>query len=383
MPDAVASRKMPPGLARWLSLAELAVRGLRATYAPLGGDALPHTRRIEGARGIVSGRNPRYGLISLLGLARAREIVGAQDDLVDALWARIEREAQSLERSPGDLGLGLWAAALHGEPHGFTVERAAASLQANARTCDSVHLAWLLLGADHAVIEQGASDAAESLAEEAKISLLELFNSDTSLFYRHAPRGPHRAVSRRVACFANQIYPVMALAVHARRTRCPRARRACRDVADNLCQFQGELGQWWWLYDAATGPVVDGYPVFSVHQDGMAPMALLEVQRTGLGEFDTFIERGLDWLFGRNEVHENMILADEFLIRRDVHRRGAGRFARMWRGLTWCAGLRRPIPQQGPEQCEINAECRPYHLGWVLYAAALMNERATAGGPST
>lgn len=380
MPDAVANRPTPPGLARWLSLAELAARGLHATYAP--GAALPHTRRFDGHRGVVSGRNARYGLISLVGLARAKEIVGSQDDLVEALWSRIERESQTLDVSPGDLGLGLWAGALHGDLHGFTPERAVASLQAHGCVCDSVHLAWLLLGADHVLLECGPSSAAERLAEEAKAALLDLYNSETAVFYRHAPRGPHRTVSRRVACFANQIYPVMALAIHARRTDCPKAADACRSVTARLCELQGKLGQWWWLYDAGTGLVVDGYPVYAVHQDGMAPMALLEARQAGLGDFDSSIQRGLDWLFGANEVHENMILADHAIIRRDVHRRGVGRLARIWRGVSWCAGAHRPRPAPTAENCEINPECRPYHLGWVLYAAALSAELHAEGGVS-
>lgn len=380
MSDAVASRPTPPGLARWLSLAELAARGLHATYAPFSGDALPHTRRMDGRQAVVSGRNARYGLISLIGLARARDVVGSQDDLVDALWARIESESPSLESSPGDLGLGLWAGVLHGDLHGFTPERALAALQNNGHVCDSVHLAWLLLGADAALLDGAASPAAERLANHAKTALMELYNPATAIFYRHAPRGPHRAVSRRVACFANQIYPVMALAVHARRTECAVAADACKAVADRVCELQGAMGQWWWLYDAATGLVVDGYPVYAVHQDGMAPMALLEARRAGIADYATHIDRGFDWLFGANEVRENMILADAALIRRDVHRRNAGRFARMRRGLTWCAGLRRPIPAPTAEQCVINPECRPYHLGWVLYAAALMAGHAADGG---
>ena len=38
-------------------------------------------------------------------------------------------------------------------------------------------------------------------------------------------------------------------------------------------------GQWWWHYDVRDGSVVERYPVYSVHQHAMAPMALLRPAR--------------------------------------------------------------------------------------------------------
>jgi len=45
---------------------------------------------------------------------------------------------------------------------------------------------------------------------------------------------------------------------------------------------------------------------------------------------------------------------------------------RMVEGTLHC--LRRPITWNGRKEItafRVNAECRPYHLGWVLYAAGL------------
>jgi hypothetical protein len=364
----------------WKSLVEVARRGLAETYrdpdAPL-----PHTRcwDVSARLAVAEGDNPRYALITLLGLGRSR--LGASDhaDLIKTLWSRIAKARDRWRPTPGDLGLALWARALHDTPAATIFSTAAAhgALREGSPRCDSVELAWLLLGADHAAEGGLETSMAAELADEAKLALLQLFNSSTALFYRRPPRGILHAVPRRVPCFANQIYPLMALSVHARRTGCARCRETARAVADRLCALQGPLGQWWWLYDAEEGTVVDGYPVYSVHQDGMAPMALIEAGRAVGRSYELEIERGLRWVFGDNERRESLVLAEHGLVLRDIHGQGVGRARRALRAALWCRGRRGHL-RRGPGPFVVNAECRPYHLGWILYAAAL-REGAGAG----
>lgn len=170
----------------------------------------------------------------------------------------------------------------------------------------------------------------------------------------------------------------MALSEHARRTRCPEATRIAAALAEKLCDAQGERGQWWWLYDARDGDVVDGYPVYSVHQDGMAPMGLLMASAALDRDFNEPIERSLRWLFGHNEVERSMVLPEQGLILRDVYRSGVGRVRRMITCTLWCAGWRpRKRCDDDPKRFRVNPQCRPYHLGWILYAAGLITD---AGG---
>ena len=49
------------------------------------------------------------------------------------------------------------------------------------------------------------------------------------------------------------------------------------ETADALCRLQGPAGQWWWIYDVERGTPAIRYPVYSIHQDAMGPMALLAV----------------------------------------------------------------------------------------------------------
>jgi len=365
--------------ASWKPLAEVAIRGLRETYS---GEqpALPYTRVWNGREAICSGRSIRYALISLLGLDKAAALFGARDDLADRLWNRVLQLAGTLDLPAGDLGLGLWVASVYGSQEDrFSAEAALRVYRARPGIVDSVERAWLLLGAEHALLTAAGSSAVEQLADVAKRDLLALYNSQTSLFFRHARQSPLHAVSRRVACYANQVYPLMALAVHARRTGCPQAREAVAALADKLCRFQGQQGQWWWLYDARDGVIVDGYPVFSVHQHGMAPMGLFMAGGALDRSFGGEIQRGLGWIFGSNELSENLVLSEQGMILREIHRRGFGRARRMLRGTLWCCGWRRAgggAPLHA--RFEVNPECRPYELGWLLYAAGLATQACAA-----
>lgn len=361
-----------PELKHWRELAVLALAGLEKTY---GDGGLPHTRAWIGGRAVNQGVNVRYALISLLGLGRIASHQPRANKLIDVLWDRIEQSLESTGLTAGDLGLGLWARMLTDRgPRAFSADAALRALKNDVKACDSVDLAWLLCGAE-AASESGEFGACEDLMDAAKGHLLGLYNERTRLFYRHDRRGPTQSVSRRVACFANQIYPVMALGIHARRRGCADALKVSGDVADNLVALQGELGQWWWLYDAASGGVVDGYPVFSVHQDGMAPMALLELMSAGGRDLGDAIQKGLQWIYGKNELEQSMILEKEGLVLRDIHKRGVGRVSRMIEAGLWVCGWRKGDGRAlSGEQLEINPECRPYHLGWILYAASLMED---------
>lgn len=362
---------------QWQNIATVALRGLRETYNHQT-TPLPFTRRFVENILTVQGQSIRYVLISLIGLAKGVNIIGDQSDLVTSLWQRIAKAGGVQAMNTGDLGLALWASALHkfdfpklDSKHVYHV------FQQTRHNCDSIDLAWLLTGADQQLWINPENESARQLVQDVKRDLLYLYNSQTSLFFRHARSGFTSRVSRRIACFANQIYPLMSLSIHHRRANCQESASIVASVADKLCKVQGDRGQWWWLYDVNTGEVVDGYPVYSVHQDGMAPMALMEASIAIQQNYDEYIDRGFRWVDGENELETSMILQDQGLIYRDIHKKGTGRVRRMMVGTLWCMGWQKSHSAKCESSIyEINQECRPYHPGWILYAAGMMKQRS-------
>ena len=57
----------------------------------------------------------------------------------------------------------------------------------------------------------------------------------------------------------------------------------------------------------AMAALCEGYPVYSVHQHAMAPMALLDLRAAGGTDYMPAIAKGLQWLDSHPEKSEDMV----------------------------------------------------------------------------
>jgi hypothetical protein len=171
-----------------------------------------------------------------------------------------------------------------------------------------------------------------------------------------------------VASFADQVYPIQALSRYHAVFGDERALAAANRCADAICRLQGPEGEWWWHYDVRTAGVVEGYPVYSVHQDSMAPMALLDLVEAGGVDHSEAIRRGLRW-FQLQPVSRRPLIDDENgVIWRKLARREPGKLLRRIRAGTTSLhpGLRLGLLDRVFPPGTIDWESRPYHLAWVL-----------------
>src|SRR5262249_16281225 len=122
----------------------------------------------------------------------------------------------------------------------------------------------------------------------------------------------------------------------------------------------GSMGQWWWHYNSRTGQVAERYPVYSVHQHAMAPMALFALQNASGIDFDSYINKGLQWISEPNELQQD--LKDD----------SASVVWRCIRPVNTHVGRVRSLAGKNltPNHLQVLKECRPYELGWLLYAFA-------------
>jgi hypothetical protein len=183
--------------------------------------------------------------------------------------------------------------------------------------------------------------------------------------------GPARSWHRaHVGSFADQIYPVQALARLHRSGGDPQALAVANAVAATICDAQGEAGQWWWHYDSRTGDVVEGYPVYSVHQYAMAPMGLLDLAEAGGDSHLAAICQGVRWLASAPETSEALILDDPPVVWRKVARADRGKLVRGVRAASTRINPRlrlSPLDRLFPPG-QVDHECRPYELGWLPVA---------------
>ena len=311
-----------------------------------------------------AGTSLRYGAITALGLLRLPEpdqrtvLAGmTAEDLVGQLAKGID-EISGL----GDAALVCWAAAECG--HGDTEHalQHLAALDRAERPVDVVSAAWVVSALAAA---RPVADVERHLAAARK----RLLAARGAAVYPHTtgPGAPwYRA---HVGSFADQVYPIQALARLHRSADDPEALAVAGTVARAIVSAQGAGGQWWWHYDSRSGAVVEGYPVYSVHQHAMGPMALLDLADAGGdGQLDA-IRRGLRWLAGPPEGAVELVLDEPPITWRKVARADHRKVVRGLRAASTrivpgarVAALDRVYPPG-----EVDHECRPYELGWLLY----------------
>jgi hypothetical protein len=315
-----------------------------------------------------AGTSLRYGAITALGLLRLPEpdqrtvLAGmTAEDLVGQLTKQID-EVSGL----GDAALVCWAAAECG--HGDTEHalQHLAALDQAERPVDVVSAAWVV----------SALAAARPLADVERhlaAGRQRLLAARGAAVYPHTtgPGAPwYRA---HVGSFADQVYPIQALARLHRSADDPEALAVAGTVAGAICSAQGAGGQWWWHYDSRSGAVVEGYPVYSVHQHAMGPMALLDLADAGGDRHLDEIRRGLRWLSAPPEARSastgQLILDEPPITWRKVARADHRKVVRGLRAISTrivpgarIAALDRVYPPG-----VVDHECRPYELGWLLY----------------
>ncbi len=190
--------------------------------------------------------------------------------------------------------------------------------------------------------------------------------ADSALF-RHDGASNSRT---RFPNFATEIYAVLALATVAGFGLDDEAKAMAQGTADQLLRFQLPDGGWPWLFDARRGSVVENYEVYSVHQDAMAPMAMLELSAvTGDARYRDAAIAGLAWSRGQNELAVDLLDADHHFAHRSIRRKAPWNRIVLAANTAGSLAAGRPVMRSGG-QVELNRTCRPYHLGWMLEAWA-------------
>ncbi len=345
------------------TLRTLALEGLGPMYDREAGRFAFRMRR-SGSGIVREGLSTRYTAITAIGLAQedsgvVREILaGAR--LADLLRRLID-DADQLTNL-GDLALMAWAGRLC-DCNTSPVWNRIQMLSPDSAGHPTVEVAWTLSAS---VIDFAAPAA---LRQRLAHRLRQAFAPDAGLFpHQLGAKGSLRA---HVSCFADFVYPTLALAQFGRATDDCQSIACAARSAETMCRLQGADGQWWWHFDNRTGRVVEGYPVYSVHQDSMAPMALFAAAEAVGRDFNAAIEHGLEWLWSAPELQgRSLVDSDGGVIWRKVARREPAKLSRSVQAVVSrvSADMRAPGLDHLFPPTAIDYEDRPYHLGWILYA---------------
>jgi hypothetical protein len=348
------------------SLRALALKGLGRMYRPESERFVFRVRQTsQGARG--EGVSDRYTAIALIGLAGERAEAAAAalaGGRRSALCSSLVRDVPR-RHGLGDVALTLWAGHAVGNADSESVLPRLRERQPQGGTPTTVELAWTLA----ALCAESESDVGDLRAAVAH-RLVDSFVEGSALF-PHVVGASRWGLRSHVCCFADLVYPIHALSLYARMSGDQAALAVARRCAEALIRRQGPEGQWWWHYDVRSGDVIERYPVYSVHQDAMAPLALFALEEAAGLDYSEPIARGLGWLRSSPELAGGSLIDGEAgFIWRKVGRREPGKLTRTLQALA--SRLHRRLRVPGLDAAlppgAVDYENRPYHLGWLLYA---------------
>jgi hypothetical protein len=310
--------------------------------------------------------------ICLIGLHRAaiepEQVKLALPSTMEALAGSVRHQGYA-----GGVGLVIWANAVwNALPFDGLMSRCGLSLASAAEfvaPLTTMETAWLLSGLIHEVERSG--DAGARRAKEVVCAeLLSRFQRERGIFAHSSARAPvsHR-LRGHIANFADQIYSVQALSFLAITDKDKTALEAAQASASELVRLQGPLGQWWWHYDSRRGGVAQPFPVYSVHQHAMAPMALMSLAAAGGTDFRQAVDLSHRWI-SANELGVDLIDMSAGTIWRDIEP-DEGSLGRVMRHSRSLAGLKAGEPAALKERLKVNFETRPYEWAWCLFAGAI------------
>ncbi len=349
-----------------LTLNSIAVRSLTLLFDEE--QQLFSRRVVWGKNGVR--RDPasrKHTIVALLGLHRLAE-QGVEPFNLAAIQGAVAQD-RSWVKSLGDLGLLSWFTAIYRPEeivfllNEFDFEHALTKY-VDGREAQTEGLAWFLAGVAHVCMASPESSSyLTDIAADAYRMLRDNQSQQGIFGHAGAASFPRRTSYRRLGTFTDQICAIYALSMFARAFQIEEPLESALACANSVCALQGELGQWWFLYDKRTCKVVNRYPVVSLHQYGTAPFGLLALGEATGQSFENEILKGLNWIAGANELANDLRNVDPAFIWDSIRLRG--RFARYW---AMFRGFLSPSSRAAMMDLEVRYEARSDHFGWLLYA---------------
>lgn len=304
-----------------------------------------------------------HSLISLLGISRHKEKVAID------FGSSLERALETVIRAPWEIrcrSLMLWLLAKERDTRVFEI--LAGMKKRQILTAGTMETAWLVTGLAYAY----EITKSKSILPELHFALKVLhgrFVADSGLFLHRKRENAPWDYRYHIGNFADQIYPIYALSLCYRIIGDLRSVKMAERCAARLIFLQGGMGQWWWHYNAPKGAVIQKYPVFSVHQDSMAPFSLTALSRISGTDYTAPAEKGLSWITGNNELKEEMINPGGQYVKRGIERKKKLRYLCNISLLPTFFNLNSKIRERfdTPRHLMVMDWEHSYHLGWILY----------------
>ena len=372
--DGVWSRGSQPDVSAFCSIA------VRALVSLFDGKESLFSQRItlrEGGfrREAVSQRRT---IIALLGLKRLLDSGRKQPFDLASIEDSVFQDTRWIQ-GVGDLGVLIqFAADYNPNRLAFLADRfdlaSALGSFPDGREARTAALSCFLAGISHAKLS--SPDSLPDLTDAA-VDAYRLLqeNQGPGGIFAHAglPGLLQQPFSNRFGTIADQMYAIYALTTFARAFGIEEPLADALNCANTICALQGDKGQWWFLYDKRSSQIVNRYPVRSICQNGIAPMALLVLGEATGQNFDDAICSGLSWVTGANELGVDLRDWPHGVIWDSIEPR-----SRITNFCYQALNLIHSSHKSSNESLRVRFEARPDHFGWLLYALSKLDGKTPA-----
>lgn len=308
----------------------------------------------------------RAGAIVLLGLLRADEEGLEHPFSTGALRTRVLGDLAGPDAGPGELGLALWA---ESRADGGAVNEItgliAGKLGKGFERMPLKRLSWLVSGLTEASTRVGGGPQLDSLLEQAEGALVARSVAATGFMSDH-----HHRIGGGMTPVSGQFHALTALCQLERAGRGGATGDSARGLLSALLKVQREDGSWPGIVDPMRGEAAALYPVFTVTQVALAPIALRISRETGLpGEIESASSAGIDWANGRNRLGFDLVHENEARLDRGIMpKRRPGAVSRSFTSAA--RRLRGRLPEPDRSDLILDPDLSSEDLGWVLEAWA-------------
>jgi hypothetical protein len=325
------------------------------------------TARVEGVED--EGRTPttlRAGVVVLLGLLRAEEVELDQPFFTGALRTKVLGDLGGEEAAPGDTGLAMWAESRAG---GGAVSEIHSLLKRGvAKGYGKVpleELSWIVSGLTEATVRFGDEAGLTAALADATAALLGRCEKASGLF-----ADVHRKRRGHLTPVSSQFHALRALSQVVRAGGPAEAEAATRALVEALVTLQREDGAWPGLVDPQRGSAVAIYPVLTVTQVALGPVALRAAgHQIEDSRIDPAITRALAWANGENALRFDLVHEQEARLDRGIlPRREPGAVQRGFSTAT--RRFRGALQEPDPSRLILDPAVSSEDLGWLLEAWA-------------
>ena len=366
----------------------IAINGLQNMYLD-DEDIFCHQAVKSNKSLLLKGVSPRYSAMSVIGVCENQTISGENVEWpIHKVCNQLIEWVTLQGAEVGDSGLVLWALLKAKHPDSHLVVKSLIERRARVEKqhymLTTMSLGYLLAGLSEALQMGVETRDCLHLAETVFKALIKRQSNASNLFPLGGYVSQHKILTRfsrmQLGSFASQVYPIVGLSMYSKFSQNEVALTSAEKALDAVCRLQGPEGQWWWIYNIKRGNVAVQYPVYSIHQDAMGPMAICAVKKAGGRLRNEALLKSFQWLAKRLELpSESLIDTKNSVVWRAIQRDdpsktggfGLGLYERLRMLAISLTGTKDNRKFKSGWVCD---ECRPYHLGWILLAEAWYRE---------